>query len=207
MKRYYFYLLLLLNFCSCSVMRANKREMTITSNPVGSEVSYLTHDTQEFKVLGVTPLTVTSEQMASWSEHGQDYVALRLLKPGHVVETLLVDLTGRYNVNYQSELKPVDIWHHKEEEVSSSAANKLAMKVQKINHLIYKKDLESALTNTIGLIEQFPKAHVFYDIKGSILFLMGKKNEGMASYQKSLSLQPDNHGTQEMLDKVKGVRQ
>jgi hypothetical protein len=198
------FLTLIIALSGCSHFIGSKREIYITSSPEGSEVSYQTQNEKGFKVLGTTPLLIDSNKISAWLKDGQDFVAIRLLKSGHMNETILVDIKARYNLKYEAELKPIDIWHNKEEEVSSAAANKLATKVQKINHLIFDKDLESALRTTEELIEQFPKAHVFFDVKGSILYLMGKNSEAMMSYQKSLNLNPENIGAQEMLEKIKG---
>lgn len=187
-------------------MKAMKREITVDSNPKEAEVSYLA-PSGEFKLIGKTPLTIDDSIVKSWFEAKQEYAVLRVAKSGFVIENLFIDLNGRYKVAYTADLKAIDVWNNKEMEISSNAANRLAVKVQQINHQIFNKNFQEALSNSEVLIEQFPKAHVFYDMKGSILFLMGNKNEAMASYQKSLSLNPDNNEARKMIQRVNGDRQ
>ncbi len=191
----------------CSLLGTVGEEVTIKSSPEGADISYATGEKKDFKSIGVTPLSISQKQIREWKGAGLEYIALKLQKPGHASETILFDIKNRYNIKYEAELKPIDIWHNKEEEVSSSAANKLALKIQAINQCIFNKDLENALTTTESLIEQFPKAHVFFDMKGSILFLMGKKGDALSSYKKSLNLNPDNTSAQEMIEKVNGAKQ
>jgi tetratricopeptide (TPR) repeat protein len=191
----------------CSFLGSVREEIKINSSPEGAEISYASEANRDFKSIGMTPLSIGQKQIRDWKGSGLEYIALKLQKPGHASETIILDLKNRYHIKYEAELKPIDIWHNKEEEVSSSAANKLAVKIQAINQYIFDKDLGNALKTTESLIEQFPKAHVFFDIKGSILYLMGKKTEALSSYQKSLSLNPDNTSTQEMIKKVNGAKQ
>lgn len=199
-------LLLLTLFMSCSFSREMKREITVDSEPKQAEVSYLSASGQ-FKVLGKTPLTIEPALIKEWIEAKQEYAVIKVTKSGFAVENLFIDLNGRYKVAYIADLKAIDIWNNKEMEISSNAANKLAVKVQHINQQVFTKNFDSALKNTEVLIDQFPKAHVFYDIKGSILFLQGKRSEALASYQKSLSLNPDNNEAKKMLEKVTGDKQ
>ena len=200
MRVLFFLLILFLNY-SCSQMRAMKREIVVDSNPKEAEVSYLTQAGQ-FKVLGKTPLTIEDDLIKEWQKDNE-YVVIKVSKSGHVVENLFIDLNNSYKINYLAELHAIDVWNNKEMELSSTNANALAIKVQKINQQVFNKNLDSALASTEHLIEQYPKAHVFYDIKGSIMFLMGRKEESIVSYQKSLSLNPDNNDATMMLEKVR----
>jgi hypothetical protein len=49
------------------------------------------------------------------------------------------------------------------------------------------------------LIDQYPKAYVFYDIKGSIQLLRGKRAKAIVSLKKSLSLNPENVQSEKLL--------
>lgn len=190
----------------CSLTREMQREVVVTSQPSGADVSYLSASGQ-FKVIGKTPYTLEKSLIKEWSEQKKEYAVIKVSKSGHVVENLFIDLNGRYKISYNADLKAIDVWNNKEMEISSTIANKLATKVQQINQQVFNKNFDNALKNTEVLIDQYPKAHVFYDIKGSILFLMGNKNEAVVSYQKSLSLNPDNNEAKRMLEKVSGERQ
>ena len=193
---------LLIISSGCSVFKVSKAKFQIDSNPKEAEVSYLL-PSGEFKSLGKTPLDIDEKQIQEWKKGKADFLILRVAKSGHANENLFIDLRNHYSINYMARLKPIDVWNNKEAELSSTAANKLAEKIQGINQQIFGKNLEGALKNAESLIEQFPKAHVFYDIKGSILYLMGKRQEAVASYEKSLSINPDNNEAKKIIDAVK----
>jgi tetratricopeptide (TPR) repeat protein len=201
-----FLLSLVVTTASCSFSKQMNREVVIDSSPKGADVSYLSPSGQ-FKVIGQTPLTVEPAIIKEWLNSKSEYAVIKVSKSGYVVENLFIDLNGRYKLAYNADLKQVDAWNNKEMEVSSNLANKLAQKVQQINQQVFNKNFDSALKDTELLIDQYPKAHVFYDIKGSILFLKGQRAEAINSYQKSLSLNPDNNEAKKMLEKVKGERQ
>jgi tetratricopeptide (TPR) repeat protein len=190
----------------CAWKNNIRREIAINSNPSGAQVSYLMQ-TGEYKNIGKTPFLVPDDIYAQWRQDGRGYVVLKVSLPGHVPENIFLNIKENYKLDYMAQLNQVDIWNNKELEVSSTAANKLALKVQRINQNVFKKQFEMALSEVEALIEQFPKAHVFYDIKGSIFFLMGRKNEAITSYESSLALQPDNNEARIMLKKVSGVDQ
>lgn len=191
---------------SCSLTREMKREISIDSQPKNAEVSYLSNSGQ-FNVIGNTPIKLEDTLIKEWIDSNQEYAVVRVSMSGYIMENLFIDLNSRYKLSYNADLKPIDIWNNKEMEISSNAANKLAVKVQHINQQVFNKNFANALKQTEVLIDQFPKAHVFYDIKGSILFLQGKRSEALASYQKSLSLNPDNSEAKKMLERVTGDRQ
>jgi tetratricopeptide (TPR) repeat protein len=180
------------------------RKYRLDSQPKEAKISFYSPSSKSYVDLGKTPLELSPAQIKEIMKQNEDFVVLKITKSGYAVESLVLDLSNRYRVQYNADLKPLEQWHNKEAEVSSIAANSLAMKIQSIYQQLVKKDLDKALQNTTNLIEQFPKAHVFYDIKGSIQYLQGKKQESMVSYKKSLSLNPDNLQAQKMLQKIKG---
>jgi tetratricopeptide (TPR) repeat protein len=182
-----------------------KRQLTVESTPVGAEIFVLLPSGQ-YEKLGETPFIIEEATIKEWMKEQLDFTVLKISKSGFVSENLFLNIKDHYRLNYMAHLKAVDVWNNKEIEVSSTAANKLALKVQSINQQVFSKKFDSALNETEALIEQFPKAHVFYDIKGSILFLMGKRSEAVASYQKSLSLNPDNNEAKMMLKEVTGEK-
>ena len=85
--------------------------------------------------------------------------------------------------------------------------NNIAKRVQTINSQIMKKDLTIALKETNKLLEQYPKAYIFYDIKGSIHLLKGDKKLALASLKKSLSLNPENVQTEKIISVLEGKKQ
>ncbi len=190
--------LIILNSAACSLLKGKEQALSITSNPPEAEISYLTKN-KEYKVLGKTPFSLSPADLKIINDENSQFAAFQIKKSGHAIETLLLDLRSSRSVEYFASLKPIDVWNNKEQEISSAAANSLARKIQQINHHVLKRDHVSALSRTEALIQQFPKASSFYDMRGSILLLMGKKSEAISSYEKSLSINPDNSEAKKVL--------
>jgi tetratricopeptide (TPR) repeat protein len=197
-----FIVVLLLQISACSIFKNASRQIEVISSPHGASVSVLSK-TGNFAVIGKTPLLLDEKLIGQWIKDGNEYIILRLEKSGHAVENLFVDLNSRHRLNFTATLKSIDVWNLQEAELSSANANKLTTKIQQINQFVLKKDFESALKRTDGLMEQFPKAHVFLDMKGSIYLLMGRRQEALASYQKSLQLNPDNSDAIRAIERLK----
>lgn len=189
----------LLIFVGCSSI---KKKIQIDSTPGNAKVSIFLSNTRAYKTIGKTPFKIDSDEIKKLIPDNQDYVSIRISKKGHAIEHLIIDRKLRNKISYVANLNPIDIWTDNTTELSSIVANKLAQKVQNINNNILRKDLPKALGKTQKLIEQYPKASVFYDMKGSILYLMGKKKESLASYAKSLSLNPDNVLSKKMIERI-----
>lgn len=200
-----FLLFTLIILCSCSRFKV-KRAYDISSSPSKAKVSLYTPLTKEYVELGQTPMVIDEEIQKKYKIFDQEYVALKVARPGYAVEHLIIDTKIRKTMKYFATLNAIEVWTDREKELSSNIANKLSIKVQKINHNIFKKNLDKALSDVEKLIDQYPKAHVFYDIKGSILLLKGQKRKSLASYQKSLTLNPDNSDSKKMIEKIQGKR-
>jgi tetratricopeptide (TPR) repeat protein len=188
---------------SCAGLKRQSPGLSMTSSPAGAEVSYLSKH-NKFEKLGLTPLNLKDGQLQRLQSANDQFLALQVRKSGHAVETILVDLRSTKKISYFAALEPIDVWNNKEQEISSVAANSLARKIQLINQLVMRKNHQAALSRADLLINQFPKAGAFYDIKGSIFLLMGDRPEAIANYRKSLQLNPENADTQRMLEKLNG---
>jgi tetratricopeptide (TPR) repeat protein len=173
----------------------NSSSLNIDTKPSKATVYKYEKRSKTFVKLGVTPLEIKAEEL----DEIKDVVALKVEKEGYVVEHLVYDKNNRENVDYLISLKAVETWSDKDAEVSSKLAGAIAQKVQTINSLVLRKRLKEALTLVQKLIDQYPKAFTFYDIKGSICILKGDKRQGIASLKKSLSLNPENIETEKLL--------
>jgi tetratricopeptide (TPR) repeat protein len=185
---------------SCAV---TKQKIQIDSKPNKANISTFLSSTQQYKHIGNTPLMLNETELLKLIPKDQDFISLRVSKKGHAIEHIIIDRKLRSKLSYIANLNPIEIWTDKDAELSSTIANKLATTVQVINKDIFKKNLKQALGKTEKLINQYPKAPVFYDIKGSILYLMGRKSESLASYARSLALNPDNVQSRKMIERIK----
>ena len=166
-----------------------------------NEANVFLYDASQKKYIevGKTPFKLTNEKLKEYIKGGNSFVALRVEKAGHAVEHIIYDTKTKKKVEYFLQLKAIEMWADKEGSISSKLANDIAKKVQSINRAIVQKELDQALVRTNNLIELYPKAYVFYDIKGSIHLLKGNKAQAISSLKKSLSINPDNVETENIL--------
>lgn len=184
---------------SCAGLPKN---VVIDSDPSKALVEVYEPKLKKYIELGKTPIKVTVQSIQKKLGAKYEYIALRVSRRGHVKEHLIYDTNMREQMSYLATLTPVEVWNDKTNEMSSYMANKLTINIQRVNKEIIKKNFKNALILIIKLINEYPNAHVYYDIKGSILYLMGKRAESLTSYQKSLSINPDNYEAKNMVKKI-----
>lgn len=185
---------------------AGVKTFKVLSEPSKAKVSYFESSQKTYLPLGESPVILDKKKIESLKGFGKDFLILRVQKSGYAVENLIIDTTTKNNIDYLLKLKPLESWANKEASSSSRLANNIARNVQNINRDILAKDLSEALKKTNKLIDQYPKANVFFDIKGSIFLLKGEENKALASFKKSLSLEPDNIETQKVIQVLEKKR-
>lgn len=191
--------ILLLTFFVFSLSCAGTKGIVIESNPVEADVFIYDSVQKKYIAIGKTPLNLSAEVLEKYENIGKDFVALRIEKSGHIVEHIIYDVNTKKKINYLLEMKEVELWTDRDGIASSRLANDIAKKVQMVNRDILKKDLEKALNRTNSLIEIYPRAYVFYDMKGSIYLLKGDNKKALVSLKQSLSIFPDNVETSEIV--------
>lgn len=192
-----------LSLVSCSTKLfnfGNKETFKIESRPPKASVYKYEKKNKSFVKIGETPIEIKKEELDQF----KDFSAFKIEKTGYVVEHILFDKNSKSNIDYLISLKAVETWSDQDAEVSSKLAGDIAKKVQYINRLILRRKLNEALNLAKELVNQYPKAHTFYDIKGSIYLLKGDKNQGIASLKKSLVLNPENIETEKLLKVLQG---
>ncbi len=197
-------------FCSLFILLvgcAGFKPVSIETNPPKARVLLYDEDQKKFIKVGETPFILDKKKKEELIKTDNNFVAFKIERPGYVVEHLVYDLKTKKKVNYLLQLKEIEIWSDTDAEHSSKLANDIAKKVQQVNRHILTKDLETALNVTQGLIEQYPKAYIFYDIRGSIHLLKGNKKEAIVSLKKSLAINPDNLESENILKVLEGGKE
>ncbi len=194
---------IILFFVSC----ASYKPVKIETIPSKAKVHIYDNEQKKFVQVGETPFSLSKEKRDQYVTDDKNFLALKVENPGYVVEHIIYDLKTKKKVEYLLQLKQIEIWSDTNAELSSKLANDIAAKVQKLNRHILTKQHAEALVVTQGLIDQYPKAYVFYDIKGSILLLRGNKNQAIVSLKKSLSINPENLETEKLLKVLEGGQQ
>jgi tetratricopeptide (TPR) repeat protein len=189
------YLILFLFSVGC----ASFKPVTIETNPPKAKVLVYDDEQKKFVKVGETPFVLNAKKRDEIIKSNNTFVAFKVERPGYVVEHIIYDLKTKKKINYLLQLKEIEIWSDKDAELSSKLANDIAKKVQSLNRFILTKKLNEALVVTMELNEQYPKAYIFYDIKGSIHLLKGNKKKAIGSFKKSLALNPDNVESENVL--------
>ncbi len=184
-----------------------KYEFSIESSPGTAELYLYSEVQKKFILLGETPFTIETSKIKKYLKETSSFAAFRIEKKGHAIENVLYDIKSKKRFKYLVELKKIEMWSDVNAELSSKLANNIAKRVQTINSQIMQKDLAKALIQTDKLLEQYPKAYIFHDIKGSIHLLKGNKKLALASLKKSLSLNPGNVQTEKIVSVLEGKKQ
>lgn len=196
------YLIILTYFFTVSC--SSFKPVRIESNPPKAKVFAYDDEQKKFIDVGVTPFILDKKKKSEIIKGDNNFVAFKVEKSGYVIEHIIYDIKTKKKMTYLLQLKEIETWSDKDAEYSSKLANDIAKKVQYLNRQILMKNLNGALEITQGLIEQYPKAYVFYDIKGSIHLLKGNKREAIVSLKKSLSINAENIESEKILKVLEG---
>jgi len=167
-------------------------------------VSIFDSQTNTFQKLGQTPLTISEHSDLPYSAQESDVWGLSIEKKGHIIEHIFFDRSANENFSLNTKLKRFSDWTDTDSDQLSELANKVGKGIQKVNQFIKNSNYSDALTLIEKLIQQFPKSSIFYDIKGSLYLLQGRRGKAIASYKKSLKLNPDSIETQRTLERLGG---
>ena len=182
---------------SCS----SQKELIVESKIPEVTVSILNKSGSNFEQVGKTPYKVNSDKLKQLDD--AEFLTVKLSKQGYVTENFLISTEGRDKLKLISNLQNVPDWTEPASENSSLVANSIMTETQQINYLIKKAKYSEALNLVDQLITKYPKAPILYDLQGSILLLKGDKGRSIASYEKSLILNPVNEKTKTVLGKLK----
>lgn len=184
---------------------SSKKVVRVESLPPGADVSVFDPRTKTYVPVGKTPLAIDKDTKEFPQELMDESIwAMSVARPGHVVENIIFNRKTNPEYDIHLKLRPNAVWADNSSRVYSEMANHVGTAIQEINREIQAGKLDAALKAVGGLIDQYPEAPLFYDIKGSIYLLKGQKGDAVASYQKSLALNPDNVMTQKTLSDITG---
>jgi hypothetical protein len=190
-------LIFLISLLGCS-SKELRNPIKITSEPSDVKVEYFDFNKNQFEELGQTPLTLKSEEIKELEK--QRSTLLKLSRPGYVIEKIYIDLDKNESLKVHSNMSKIEMWVESEDYVNSKIANKITGETRDIYKSIMNKNYKTALETTDKMIKKFPMAHIFYDIKASILILKGDDKSAKRVLAKSLSLNPQNLESRSMLN-------
>ncbi|MEK6624126.1 MAG: hypothetical protein AABY86_04105 [Bdellovibrionota bacterium] len=174
----------------------------ITSVPTAAMVSMYNPVTSTYQQVGVTPINLSAVEGIPPEIAENDIWSIRLDHSGYVIEHIFVEKSLNQKIEVNAKLKVNAEWTDKQNTLLSDMADWIGITIQRINMAINNKKFKEALDLTEQLIARYPKAAIFYDIKGTIYYLSKELDYAISSYRKSLELNPDNVETRKLLKKL-----
>lgn len=184
----YFLFLVLLTGCSLKQVtfpHQVKSSLEITTTPARAKVYLFSIKQDKLVELGETPLKVSLKDLLIESK--SQSIKLTVSKNGYIKEHIIIN-KNLSNKKIQVQLEDAYNWSKKGQKVTSYALNGSWEDLQKINRLVRLKKYSESLIFIDEMIKDYKYASILYDMKGSILTLLNRKDEAQIYYLKAKSL-------------------
>lgn len=183
-------LLTILLISSCSLKKIVyptdiKSTLEITSSPSKAKVYHFSVKQNEVILIGNTPLKVSFKDLIE--ENNLKSIKLTVAKNGFIKEHIIIN-NNLSNQKIQIKLEEAYRWAKKGQKETSYALNGSWKDLQKINRFVRSKKYSESLVLIDEMIKDFEYAAILYDMKGSILTLLNRKDEAKAYYLKAKRL-------------------
>jgi tetratricopeptide (TPR) repeat protein len=199
------YILFLLVIPGCSMLGISKNDIQfkIISNPENAYVYLYDSKEKKYIELGKTPLLIDKNDKRLKNSALPSVTHLMIAKEGYTPESIIWNTKILSNIDLNINLKHIDVWANPSSEAASTFINDVGRQIKKIYSDIRMNKLDQAKKSSELLQAKYPKASIFYDIKGSLLMLEGKNDQALLQYEKSLALDPNNEETQNIIKFIK----
>lgn len=172
----------------------------VNSEPNDAEVALLFGENGERKVIGKTPLEMSSSefsnQMAGAIAPGQ-FFTLQISKSGFVQENFTLPATrfGTSITQLDVKMKPEDKAKEKEKELELRAASDIVNRLFLAQKFAIAKQFERALIEIDKILSQFPTFARALSMKGSIYLAQQNYAESIKWYDEALKSDPQMEDT------------
>ena len=187
--------------------------LSVTSEPAGSTVT-VSSATGAKRTIGETPLNIPIDEV-----FGPNDKSTRLVieKPGMYRESVVMArsiLPTRHSIRVNlTKIETVEIEKLVNEQcqkrqemecnsVEPGAFAKLARGVAGVQSLIAQKQYKEAELKLMTLLNEFPNVPVLHTLMGNSKYLAKDFRGALASYSKSLKMDPDNVDTKNLVSKL-----
>ena len=189
--------ILVINACTTT-------QLTVNSEPNGADVVIVSDDGREDK-LGQTPLNLTPEMMERFPSNNW---RMSINKAGFVKDQLFIETKmfrelGKISVK----LTPEANWKEAYQDMNAyKYLNDVSSMSAEIQAATVKGDYGRAESIANSLVTRYPKLSVGWNLLGNIYYLQKRMDKAVESYQKSLSINPDDQVTKGILDRIRSGR-
>jgi tetratricopeptide (TPR) repeat protein len=174
--------------------------LRVVSNPEKADI-YVTPEGEQPKKIGETPLNVSADAINPGRGR---YVNVSVRKEGFESESVLVPVNLFGN--------SVDISAKLEQTVlpkvcidQSAAVEKISRGVATVQAMMNRGSPEEARQKINDLLSEYSGVSVLYDLLGNVHYVQKNLEQALASYQRSLSIEPNNMDTQRMVTKIRSI--
>lgn len=176
-------------------------QLSIESDPVGADIELTSSDGGK-QLIGKTPMTINSASNPKiFSENAQ----LTIRKNGFHGETFVIPkAAGSVNGRIKAQLREDEVTQVCQDSIRTLM--EATDQVAQIQRMIYRKDYFEAEKALSGLVVKFASVPVFHSLLGNVYYLQKNLNKALESYERANILQPQNHETLRMIEKLKGIR-
>jgi hypothetical protein len=174
--------------------------LRVNSTPPAADV-YIAYEGEQPNKIGQTPLNLDSRLI---DEGRGRYVSVMIKKDGYQTEALLVP-TGlmRSSLDISSKLEEFKLPLQCQDQ--TSAVEKIGRGIANVQSLVKTNALGEAQNKLMILIDEYPNISVLHDLLGNVHYINKNLDGALASYQKSLNLDPNNIDTQRMVNKIRTI--
>lgn len=185
---------------SCLLAGCASSDLKVQSTPEQADV-YLAYDGEQPEKVGQTPLRL--DQRISSSTRAK-YAKIEIRKDGYKTESVLIPLSSvKSTIEISTKLDEARL-----PEIcmnQTAAVEKISKGIADSQSMVKSGNLQGAQARLTGLIVEYPNITVLHDLLGNVYYLSKNLEAALASYQRSLNLDPTNADTQRMANKIREI--
>lgn len=179
------------------------KNLRILSEPDGAQVSLVSAngDTRE---LGTTPYELSESQLLT---HNGDVFGFKFQKEGYEVERVYIENpTKNFHGELRVKLYPASDWSQAfVDKKATRYLNDVAQMTAEIQGALASKDLVRGEQAARSLTTRYPGIAVGWTLLGNVFYMQNRKSEALEAYNKSLSLDPTNQETKNVIERLRGM--
>jgi tetratricopeptide (TPR) repeat protein len=185
-------------FMACCLTACSTSGLNVSSSPQNAKVSLVGNSLDEEILLGQTPLTLNSRDIAKLKRKSGPLM-LAIEKPGYRNENILVTEFSQIDLKIHQNLKPIDSLDDFQK--INSAIDHLF----EAQRLTRQNRFENALKQLDLVSAEFPQIAATYEIRGGIHYLQKKYQEALEDFDHLISMTPNNAEAHSMQVRLRGV--
>lgn len=185
------FILLVLSLGACT-----STNLTFSSNPPGAEVITKPIGSGAEKVVGITPLNISTSEISD-STSGTGPLKVLVRKQGYKDKELLIPEMGADDMLIQVDLAPLPALE------DTILLNKNLERIFQSQSYVQSKKFDDAIKLLEQVRNQVPQISATYEMLGGIYYLRGDRLKAIDNLQRAKALYPDSLEALSLLSRIK----